>query len=703
MARVNTATDALPSLPQALIPVLDATQAAEADFQALGDAILQDTGMATRLLAAANSPFYYRGSACQSVDRALLTLGLDTVRGLALTAAIQQLFGQFQPRHRGYLREVWRRSLATAHLARVLATLTRYPHPDDAYLAGLLVELGRLVRLSRDEPRYWPMLQAAADEATLLQSETETYGDRHCDLGAELIEAWGLGSFLADAVRYHLEPVAAILDAHHLVKIVNLAYQLGVGTAAHTGETTSEDDAALAAADALFGLNEGLSRELRGRIDTDVARLAGALGIDLGAEPGEPTDADRDADQALGTRIRDLTELGQLGGELARSRDLQAQCTAARRTLHLTLGVTQSLLFVTDPDGGSVSSWIADDEAPDFTLPLLPGRSLVTDTLLDREIRLHERDTHIPAPVVDRQLFGLCGTEVLWSFPLIAEDSTPAGVLILGLSREQAEELKPRTAFIRALTREIARALARPPEASGAQPDDQERRIRETVHEAGNPLSIIQNYLGVLRMKLGEDHEARHELDLVKEEIDRVGRILLRLRDPETDAPGDTPADLNTLVRQVAEIVDGSLCRTRGIHLHLDLTAADPPLTVPADHVRQILTNVLKNAAEALDNGGEIRVETRAPVTINGRRITLLAISDNGPGLPAEVRDARFAPVASAKGEGHSGLGLSIAKRLADEIGATLECTSESEGTRFEIGLPQRDASTGRAPGHHQG
>lgn len=700
MARVNTATDALPSLPQALIPVLDATQAAEADFQALGEAILQDTGMATRLLAAANSPFYYRGSACQSVDRALLTLGLDTVRGLALTAAVQQLFGQFQPRHRAYLRTVWRRSLATAHLARVLATLTRYPHPEDAYLAGLLVELGRLVRLTREEPRYWPMLQAASSEADLLQAEIAAFGSRHCELGAELIAAWGLDHFLADAVRYHLEPVATILDAHHLTRVVNLAYQLGVGSSAQTGDTPLDpEDAALTAADTLFGLNEGLARELRGRIDEDVARLAGALGIDLDAAPDQSTDADRDAEQGLGTRIRDLTELGQLGGELARTRDLRAQCTTARRTLYLTLGITQSLLFVTDPDGQSVSSWIGNDEAPDFTLPLLPGRSLVTDVLLEREIRLHERDTRTEVPVVDRQLFGLCGTEVLWCFPLIAEDSTPAGVLVLGLSREQAQALTPRTPFIRALTREIARALARPPEPAGGTPDIDQRRVRETVHEAGNPLSIIQNYLGVLRMKLGEEHEARHELDLIKEEIDRVGRILLRLRDPEADTAGETPGSLNTLVRQVTEIVDGSLCRTRGIRLHLDLTPADPPLTVPADHVRQILTNLLKNAAEALGNGDEIRVETHAPVTKDRRRVTLLAITDNGPGLPAEVLNAQFAPVASTKGEGHSGLGLSIVKRLVDEIGASLELTSGSEGTRFEIGLPQRDVPNAAAHG----
>jgi len=227
MTSVNTATDGLPSLPQALIPVLDATQAHEADFQSLARAIMQDAGMSSRLLQAANSPFYYRGSTCRTIDRALFSLGLDTVRSLALTASIQQLFGEFGPRHRGYLRTIWQRALTTANLAQVLATLTRYPRPEEAYLAGLLIDIGRLVRLVGDEGHYWPILQSAEDDPHLIETERTTYSQHYGELGGECLEAWGLGPFLADAVRYHLEPAERVRDAHHLVKLVNLSHAMG--------------------------------------------------------------------------------------------------------------------------------------------------------------------------------------------------------------------------------------------------------------------------------------------------------------------------------------------------------------------------------------------------------------------------------------------------------------------------------------------
>ncbi|WP_019583451.1 HDOD domain-containing protein [Thioalkalivibrio sp. ALE16] len=709
MARVNTATDALPSLPQALIPVLDATQADEADFQSLARAILQDAGMSGRLLQAANSPFYYRGSPCRTIDRALFSLGLDTVRSLALTAAIQQLFGEFAPRHRGYLRVIWRRALTTASLAQVLATLTRYPRPEEAYLAGLLIDIGRLIRLAGDEGHYWPLLQAAEDDPHLVALERDSFGCHYGELGGDCLETWGLGRFVADAVRYHLEPAERVRDAHHLVKLVNLAHAMAClpATLAASTEATC-NETALAAADTLFGLNEGLARALRERVAEDVRRIAGSLEIDLDAPASGPETQDgpesndRAAERALGARVRDLTELERINAEMARATRLQDRCLAARRTLFLTLGVSQSLLFLVDDDQQSVSAWVEDDETPDFTLPLLPGRSLVTDTLLDREILRHEEENAAGLPVIDQQLFRLCEAERLWSFPLLAEGQQPAGVLILGLTHGQAEGLEPRSDFIRSLTREIARALTQPrPEPRDT--DATEQRIRETVHEAGNPLSIIQNYLGVLHHKLGAEHEARHELGLIKDEIDRVGRILLRLRDPEAAATGETgPGSLNALVRQVADIVDGSLCRTRGIELHLDLSPSDPPLSVSADHLRQILTNLLKNAAEAQENGGEISIATRAPTTVNGRRVVPLSVTDKGPGLPPAVQAAAFAPVASSKGPGHAGLGLSIVKRLTEEIGAGFTFTSTSAGTRFEITLPLVTQGTADASGMTQ-
>src|SRR5690606_3816994 len=118
--------------------------------------------------------------------------------------------------------------------------------------------------------------------------------------------------------------------------------------------------------------------------------------------------------------------------------------------------------------------------------------------------------------------------------------------------------------FAAALRHQQQRLLAA---TSGAGDDigQLQQHIREAVHEAGNPLSIIRNYLEMLRLKLGEDHQAHGDLELIKQEIDRVGGILLRLREPDEQAGGGGSVDINTLVGELARIFQQSLCATHRI------------------------------------------------------------------------------------------------------------------------------------------
>ena len=120
----------------------------------------------------------------------------------------------------------------------------------------------------------------------------------------------------------------------------------------------------------------------------------------------------------------------------------------------------------------------------------------------------------------------------------------------------------------------------------------------------------------------------------------------------------------------------------------MELCPDVPPTIEAADPIRQILTNLLQNAAEALTSGGRIRIATKHPVNLGGRRYTELVVEDNGPGLPQEIMANLFSPGASTKGSEQRGLGLSIVKRLADDMGAILLCSSSHNGTRFQLLLP---------------
>jgi signal transduction histidine kinase/HD-like signal output (HDOD) protein len=676
MAQPSPAHDSLPSLPQVLVRILDAIYEDQADLQKLSAIILQDAAMTARVIAVANSSFYYRGRRQESLDRAVLHLGTDAVKTLVMTAAMRQLFSQFGRQSPRILKQVWRTALVTANLSQVLAVLTSYARPEEAYLSGLMVDIGRLVRLSEDPEQYRDLIAEARDEQALIRAERERYGSTHCDVAADLMEAWGLSSFIADSVRYHLEPAVRVRDAHHLVKLVNLGYSMArPGTIGHD---------TLVAGDTLFGLNEGLTEELRGRVTDDVARIASSLEIDI---EGDDSASDQSARRSLGERLEGLNQLARLQGEMARIATLRRH-VAVQRALLLTFGVQRSLVFLGDDEGRFLRAWIDEDPEPAFVLPLEPGRSVVTDAVLEgRPVPVSGSDAQALA-VVDRQIRGVFGAEVMWVQPF-PQDTNVVGALVLGLSSEQMEQFAGRGSLLAAMGREIASALGSATGAS-APPDAEalERRIREMVHEAGNPLSIIQNYLAMLRIKLGEENDAQLEIGVIREEIERVGRILLRMREAPREAAA-SPISLNREVRQITDIFAASVCSARGIQLRVDLAPEDPPLAQSPDHLRQILTNILKNSCEALEENGKIVVKTRDPVSLGGRRYTEITMQDDGPGLPPDVMKKLFSPVQSTKGAGHSGLGLSIVKRLVDEMDGVILCSSGADGTRFQLLLPR--------------
>ena len=127
-----------------------------------------------------------------------------------------------------------------------------------------------------------------------------------------------------------------------------------------------------------------------------------------------------------------------------------------------------------------------------------------------------------------------------------------------------------------------------------------------------------------------------------------------------------------------------------------EFDAALPPVMTRYDLLKQVMLNLVKNACEAMTNGGRLELSTQDYVYWHDRECIEIVISDNGPGIPPHVLANLFKPVTSTKGEGHGGLGLSIAKNLMDELEGFIGCrSSEAKGTRFQLLLP-RELADGR-------
>ncbi|MDA1074359.1 MAG: HAMP domain-containing sensor histidine kinase [Proteobacteria bacterium] len=295
--------------------------------------------------------------------------------------------------------------------------------------------------------------------------------------------------------------------------------------------------------------------------------------------------------------------------------------------------------------------------------------------------------------VVDRQLHQWFASDQVALYPVMF-DGHALAVLAFGVDEENDDEY---AMGLYAL--ELASWLKR--EEDGHLTDNrledfrtlERKRLREIVHEANNPLSIVQNYLHILELRLQHEPSATQQIDLISNEIARTADIIAKARDvPElaADEPDDellmSAIAVNDVVRNVVTLHTG-MADNKVVELKLDLTGDEPIVQTDEQRLKQVLTNLLKNAIEPCAPGDQIVASTTSGVVRQGRRVLEVSIRDNGPGLRDEVMANLFDPKESSTGG--SGLGLHIVYRLVVELQAEIDVRSHpSHGTTFSLFLP---------------
>ena len=641
----------LPSLPEVTLRALEACHQEES-YRRISDIVSADTALVTRVLALANSALYGPTAQIRSIDQALLRLGTRRFHTLVLTAALRQILYELGADQWQQLRDFWRHSLTTALTARALATLTRYPEPNQAFMLGMLHNVGELIALKTPP------------------GETQQfYFDHQSDIAAELVSSWGLGPMAVDAMRYQQAMPTEIRDAGHLVKLISLATRLALS-----------DAAGIAAAGTIFGLNEELTREINRRIDQEVSGVAESLGIPL----SEEYDASRSNHKLKQTILKQAMASQAL--ELSPIRSSAQECLAATvSSLTLITGLP-ALYFGQAGDGLTLLS-ASNGDIPDLTVASGPAASLLTEAFgSGNTLCLDDRSP----TVLDRQLLSLLKTPSLVAIPVNGEEQC-AGVFIVGTDSDssgQTEELG--RLFSEKLSGAVAATLAdSESNQDGMEAELARQAIRRQVHEVSNPLTIIRQYIYQLRNRLDDD-EVQEELDVIRDELDRAGDLLLQIsRSPSHDVAEPTGVcNLNDELRTLRDLLEDSLFSGEDKTLELALCEDPTDVAVPGAVIRQVVINLVRNAAECLANGGEVSIHTLAPVWQSGKTWVELEVADTGNGIPADVRKNLFSPVRSTKGKGHSGLGLSVVKQLIDDMEGIINCRTGRGGTAFRILFP---------------
>ena len=685
----------LPAMPQILVKLIEHLQADDLGMPELAALIANDAGMTGKLLAVASSSAYHRGSRAVNLEQALVALGTDMIKTLVISDSVFQTFNSFPHSGSTDLRAFWKRSLAAAVLARDIARRIDYPHLEEAYLAGLLHNVGRLALLAT-APKEYAFNFTALDDEDLCAVEQRTLQITHAEAGAWLVERWQLDSFLADAVLYHHESSERLESAHPLIRIVRLA---------HLMSHHPQDHAALEDGAALCGLDAGELEPMLASAARQVDKAAVHLGIDLsGADdiPAPPAYAAPLLDpvqQRLQEEVRNLVLVSEVGQTFARQQGESDLLESMTRSARILFDFDNTVILLENPTGQMLvgAPGAATQRIAEFAIPLNKGAQAggVAHAALTRRTVYIGRDGQ-PLGLAEEQLLRMLGTDSLVCLPLVAGNRC-LGVLVGGIKAWQVAGCQKRERFLQSFGTQAATALetallergnARRQLASVA--DEYREASRRLVHEVNNPLSIIKNYLSVLDSKLARQEPVATEMSVLNEEIDRVGQLIGSLAELKPETGGPRPTDVAKVADDVVRLFRAGQFVPSNVQIATSMAEDARLVEGEADLLKQILVNLVKNAVEALgaSGGGRIEIVNRGHVHRERTLYVELAVLDTGPGLAPEVMANLFSPVRSTKDGAHRGLGLSIVHGLVKKLNGQIACRSGRGGTAFEILLP---------------
>ena len=663
----------------------------------LAKLIANDAGMTSRVLRVANSAAYQRSGRQLGLPQALATLGADLVKSLLISESVFQTFSGFAHTSSTDLRLFWKHSLKAAVLARDLAKITHYPQHEEAYMAGLLHDVGRLALLAAAPDIYSVTFQSTNDD-DLCTAELRDLHITHAEAGAWLIERWEMDSFLADAVLYHHEDQARVMSAHPLIRIVQLANRLSDYPA---------DTRLPAGIGAVCELGDAAILEIYEGCEAQVMLTAEQLGIDLSglAEAQAltpmlaPPVAANPVQQRLTEEIRNRALTAELGQVFARQKGDAELLDSVRQNARILFDLDDTAVFLVSGNGRSLLAASVGEQRQrlaDFSISLAGGG--IADAVTNKNLAFLERGRS-SLNLAEDQLLRAFNTPCLLCLPLVA-DGRSLGLLIAGIESWRVSQLQREEKFLLAFATQAANAMAAPAKKRSEMDrrmaslqEEHLKNSRRVVHEASNPLAIIKNYLGVLDDKLARKEPLGSELTILNEEIDRVGNIIKEFARVAPPAP-DATININQVLSDIVRLFRDSRFLPPTVQISALLPEEASDISGSTGIVKQIFINLIKNSVEALSKGGRIEIVNNGVTQRGGIDYVSLLVKDDGPGLPDDVMAKLFSTVRSTKAGDNRGLGLSIVHGLVQKLQGSISCKSSELGTAFEILLPAKRAKS---------
>lgn len=193
----------LPSMPVVAAKVIRMIDDPGVSVRQLVRILSDDAGLAGRILAASRSPFFGQRNHPKSLLEAVQVVGFRNLRNIVIASATQGLFKVKS----NMATRLWQHALAVALGARILSEKFRFADPEQAFLAGLLHDVGQMILMHADLACYEEVVRKTVhDKAQIVDKEGEMYEFDHSFIGRALFDAWDIDAAVAKAIGEHHDP-----------------------------------------------------------------------------------------------------------------------------------------------------------------------------------------------------------------------------------------------------------------------------------------------------------------------------------------------------------------------------------------------------------------------------------------------------------------------------------------------------------------
>jgi len=268
----------IPTLPEAARLAISSTISIEKSAQEISKIISEDPSLTFKILRVANSPFYHRSGKVSNIRDAVVLLGYKTVKGLILSLTIKEMFPKQDNSWFNY-QGFWIHSIVTALAGSNQARILKSEPEDEAYAAGLLHDLGKVILFLSDKQKYKQVINLIKEKKIPFhQAENEVFGFDHADVTGFVLNYWKLPRKLVLTINnHHLEP-ASLKEAKLSSLILSLANQIAHTAGFCTLQEEPPCDLDFKAVESLGLLSEDLDLILK-NIRAEIGPLLDALNI----------------------------------------------------------------------------------------------------------------------------------------------------------------------------------------------------------------------------------------------------------------------------------------------------------------------------------------------------------------------------------------------------------------------------------------